>query len=61
MGKQIKCPMNLDTKEMFECLDCPFEDNCIEDMCDDFTKYVVKGATKLSAGISEVLKGQRGI
>ena len=61
MSKRNRCPINLKTKEMFECYDCPIKDDCLEDICDDFRGYVVKGAAKLGMKISKILKDQKGI
>ena len=61
MGKQIKCPINQKTKEMFECSDCPIKEDCLEDICDDFREYVVKGASRLGRDISRILRERGGI
>ena len=61
MNKRNKCPINPKTKEMFECYDCPIKDRCLEDMCDNFSEYVIRGAAKLGKKISKILKEQKGI
>ncbi len=59
--KKIICPINPKTKEKFECIDCPIRDACIQDMCDDYELYVMKGAAKLGRKITKLLKERRGI
>jgi len=59
--KKIICPINPRTKEKFECRDCKLREACIEDICSDYEKYVIKGAARLGRRITKVLKERRGI
>ena len=59
--KKIICPINPKTKEKYECQDCPVKDACIEDMCSDFEKDVIRKAGKLGRKIGKLLKERRWI
>uniref|UniRef100_A0A6M3JT85 Uncharacterized protein n=1 Tax=viral metagenome TaxID=1070528 RepID=A0A6M3JT85_9ZZZZ len=59
--KKIICPINLKTKEKFECKDCKFRDACIEDILDDLQQLFIKGAAKAGKNIGKLLKERRGI
>ena len=61
MPKRIRCPINLKTKERFECIDCKYNDDCISDICDDFTKDMLKHASELSKRIIKIIKRKRNI
>ena len=54
--ERVTCQINPKTGEKFECADCPVRDACIQDMCDDYTLYVVEGAAELGRKIARVLK-----
>ena len=59
--KKIICPINLKTKEKFECNDCRFRDACIEDILDDLQKLFIEGAAKAGRDIGKLLRERRGI
>ncbi len=61
MSRKIKCPINQKTKEKYECKDCKLQDDCIEDILNDFQQDCIKGAAKVGKQIAKILKEKRGI
>lgn len=59
--KKITCPINLKTREKFECKDCKYRDKCIEDILNDLQQLFIKGAAKAGKDIGNLLKERRGI
>lgn len=61
MARQIRCPINPKTKEKFECNDCKFRDDCIEDILDDLQQVFVKGVARAGKKIGKLLRERRGL
>ena len=61
MSRRIRCPINPETKEKFECQDCKFRDACIEDILNDLQYKFIKNAAKAGKDIGKLLKERRGI
>ena len=59
--RKITCPINLKTKEKFECNDCPYKDACIEDILDDARQESMRAYAKADKKIGKLLKERRGI
>ena len=59
--KKIICPINSKTKEKFECIDCPYRDNCIEDILNDAQQKSMKVFAMANKKIVKLLKERRGI
>ena len=54
-----KCPINPETKEKFECYDCPYKDSCIEDILNDAQQKSIEAFAKANKKIAELLKERR--
>ena len=61
MPRRIICPINKQTKEKFECADCKFRDDCIEDILNEMEDSFIQLAAKAGKKISKLLKERRGI
>ncbi len=61
MPRRIKCPINPKTRGKFECQDCKFRDDCIEDILNDLLESFVKKAAKAGRDIGELLQEKRGL
>jgi len=59
--KKIVCPINPKTKEKFECSDCHYRDDCIEDILDDARQESMRAYAKADNKIAKLLKERRGI
>ena len=59
--KKIICPINPKTKRKFECEDCKFKDNCIEDILNDAHYKNMKVYARADEKIRELLKERKGI
>ena len=61
MVKKIICPINPETKEKFECIDCPYKKACIEDILDDARQDSMKAYAKADKKIAKLLKERKRI
>lgn len=59
--KKIVCPINPQTKKKFECEDCKFRNDCIEDRLDNLQQSFMKKAAKTGKDIGKLLKEKGGI
>jgi predicted nucleic acid-binding Zn ribbon protein len=57
--RKIICPINRNTKEDFECIDCPIKDDCPQDIYDDAATECLKIWAEADKKISKIMRRKR--